>query len=114
MACAQRRPENALHHSDRGIQYASTAYQAMLAKHSMVASMSRRGDCWDNAVAESFFATLKTELVADAKWPTRQAAQRDLFEYIEVWYNRQRLHASLGYRTPAEYEVALLSQARAA
>ncbi len=114
MACSQRRPTNALHHSDQGIQYASTAYQAMLAKHGMTSSMSRRGDCWDNAVAESFFATLKTELVADANWPTRQAAQRDLFEYIEVWYNRQRLHASLGYRTPAEYEVAILSEARAA
>jgi putative transposase len=114
MACTQRRPQNALHHSDQGVQYASGAYQAMLARHGMISSMSRRGNCWDNAVAESFFATLKTELVADAKWLTRQSAQRDLFEYIEVWYNRQRLHASLAYRTPAEYEVALLSEARAA
>lgn len=115
MACTKRRPQqNGLHHSDRGVQYASTAYQAMLTRHGLVSSMSRRGNCWDNAVAESFFATLKTELVADANWATRDAAHRALFSYIEIWYNRQRLHASLGYRTPAEYEAEVLSKATAA
>jgi transposase InsO family protein len=76
--------------------------------------MSRVGNCWDNAVAESFFATLKTELVADAHWPTRSSAQRALFEYIEVWYNNKRLHASLGYKTPAQYESEMLKRKKAA
>lgn len=115
MALAHRRPpRGGLHHSDRGVQYASDDYRTLLAEHGFTASMSRPGDCWDNAVAESFFATLKTELVADAHWPTRQAAQRDLFEYIEVWYNRQRRHATLDYRTPAEYEHDVLTIANAA
>jgi transposase InsO family protein len=68
--------------------------------------MSRRGDCWDNAVAESFFATLKVELVHDALWPTRAAARTALFDYIEVFYNRQRLHSTLGYVSPVEFEEA--------
>lgn len=115
MALQQRRPCGAvLHHSDRGVQYAGTSYQAQLAAHGLTCSMSRAGDCWDNAVAESFFATLKTELVADADWPTRAAAHRALFDYIEPWYNHQRRHASLGYRSPAEYENAVLTQAHAA
>ncbi len=76
--------------------------------------MSRAGDCWDNAVVESFFATLKTELVAEARWPTREAAHRDLAEYLDVWYNHQRRHATLGYRTPAEYEREVLTRAHAA
>jgi putative transposase len=115
MALAHRRPpRGGLHHSDRGGQYASADYQALLTQHGFTASMSRTGDCWDNAVAESFFATLKTELVADSAWPTRQAAQRDLFEYIEVWYNRQRRHATLAYRSPAQYEHDVLSTADAA
>jgi transposase InsO family protein len=70
--------------------------------------MSRRGDCWDNAVVESFFATLKTELANDAHWPTRWAAQRALWEYLELWYNRQRRHQTLGYRTPVQYERDVL------
>ncbi len=97
-----------LHHSDRGVQYASGTYQSMLAANGIKCSMSRRGDCWDNAVAESFFATLKTELVADAKWQSRSAAHRELFEYIEEWYNQKRRHSTLGYRTPAEYEIDIL------
>ena len=115
MALAHRRPTaGGLHHSDRGAQYAAEAYQALLTAHRLTPSMSRVGDCWDNAVVESFFATLKTELVVDARWPTRQAAQRDLFEYIEVWYNRQRRHATLDYCTPAEYERTRLVEAHAA
>ncbi len=76
--------------------------------------MSRRGDCWDNAVAESFFATLKTELAYDAGWETRESARRDLFEYIEIWYNRKRRHATLGYLSPTQYEATMHSKAQAA
>jgi putative transposase len=104
-ALALRHPAvGALHHSDRGVQYASAAYQALLAASGLRSSMSRPGNCWDNAVVESFFATLKTELVAAARWPSRAAAQRDLQRFIDLWYNHQRRHASLGYRTPVQYE----------
>jgi transposase InsO family protein len=96
-----------LHHSDRGVQYASTAYRELLAAHGAVSSMSRTGNCWDNAVAESFFAILKTELAARVTWPTRAAAQRDLANFIDIWYNYQRRHAAIGYRTPVEYERTL-------
>jgi len=96
MALQHRQPgPGVLHHSDRGVQYACGAYRALLAAEGMTCSMSRRGNCWDNAVAESFFATLKTELVAHTAWPTRAVAQAALFEYIEVWYNRQRRHSGL-------------------
>ena len=106
MAIAQRRPSKGLlHHSDRGVQYASEAYQDLLRDNDMECSMSRRGNCWDNAVAESFFATLKTELVSDARWETRESAKRALFKYIEVWYNRRRRHSTLGYVSPAQYEL---------
>ncbi len=98
-----------LHHSDRGVQYAAGGYQSVLAANGIKCSMSRRGDCWDNAVAESFFATLKTELVADARWESRSVAHRAIFEYIEEWYNQKRRHSTLGYRTPAEYEINVLS-----
>jgi putative transposase len=112
MALGQRRPApGVLHHSDRGSQYACGDYQAQLLAQGMTCSMSRKGDCWDNAVAESFFATLKTELVDDAAWPTREAARAAVFEYIEVWYNRQRRHSSLGYRSPVQYEREQLTQA---
>ena len=108
MALAARRPPpGVIHHSDRGVQYASTAYRAMLAQHAMTPSMSRRGDCWDNAVVESFFATLKTELDAGRMWPSRAAARAAIARYIELWYNRQRRHSTLGYRSPVEYEAAL-------
>lgn len=106
--------EGGLHHSDRGVQYACRAYRERLAAHGITVSMSRRGDCWDNAIVESFMATLKWELVADAEWPTRRAAMRDLFVYLEIWYNRQRLHSSLGYQTPVEYARQLANQRRAA
>jgi len=106
MALAHRQPApGVVHHSDRGSQYACGDYQALLAVHRMTCSMSRKGDCWDNAVVESFFATLKTELVEDATWATREAARTAIFEYIEGWYNRERRHSSLGYRSPMLYEV---------
>jgi transposase InsO family protein len=113
MACATRRPApGALHHSDRGRQYASAEYRAALRTAGLTCSMSRAGDCWDNAVVESFFATLKAEL--GDYWPTRAAARHAVFAWIEGWYNRRRLHSSLGYRSPLQYEAALLEGANAA
>ncbi len=108
MALAHQEPRpGCVHHSDRGVQYACHEYRARLAEAGLSASMSRRGDCWDNAVVESFFATLKWELLRDARWQTRRQAMRELFEYLEVWYNRRRRHSSLGYLTPVEYEATL-------
>ena len=105
MALARRQPPRGLlHHSDRGSQYASGDYQRLLGQHHIVCSMSRRGDCWDNAVAESFFATLKVELVHDAAWTTRTAARAELFEYLEIFYNGQRRHSALGYLSPRAFE----------
>jgi transposase InsO family protein len=96
-----RRPAaGLLHHSDRGVQYASAEYREVLAQHGAECSMSRKGNCWDNAVAESFFATLEKELHEIGDWQTHAQAQRDLFDFIEVWYNRQRRHSSLGYLSP--------------
>jgi len=115
MALVRRRPLHGLvHHSDRGSQYASGDYQAVLAAEGMVCSMSRRGNCWDNAVAESFFATLKVELAHDAGWVTRQAARAELFEYIEVFYNGQRRHSALGYLSPRAFERQRAQQRSAA
>lgn len=109
MALRHRRvPGGGLHHSDRGVQYASGAYQALLKTAGFTSSMSRVGDCWDNAVVESFFATLTKELLLDRVFATRAEASRELFEFIEIWYNRQRRHSSLGYRSPAEFEKELL------
>jgi len=85
-------------------QYASGNYQRRLAQHGIVCSMSRRGDCWDNAVAESFFATVKVELVHDAAWATRAAARTELFDYLELFYNGQRRHSALGYLSPRAFE----------
>jgi transposase InsO family protein len=105
MALKQRQPQlGLLHHSDRGSQYASYQYRQMLDKHAMVCSMSRLADCWDNAVAESFFATLKVELVYPSQWRTRAEARSAIFEYIELFYNRSRKHSALGYRSPVEFE----------
>jgi len=101
-----RRPEaGLLHHSDRGCQYTSAQYREALAAQGIVVSMSRRGNCWDNAVAESFFATVKTELVYRRSWKSRLELRASPFEYIETFYNRRRLHSSLDYRTPAEVEI---------
>jgi transposase InsO family protein len=106
MALANRPAVAVLHHSDRGVQYASEDYRAALTAAGMRQSMSRTGDCWDNAVAESFFGTLKTELVDGTVYPTRDAAKTAVFEWIEVFYNRRRRHSSLGYLAPVEYEEA--------
>jgi transposase InsO family protein len=112
MALARRRPlPGVLHHSDRGAQYASADYRLMLQQHEMECSMSRKGDCWDNAVAESFFATIKRELIDGSHWQTREEARAAIFEYIEVWYNRERRHSSLGYVSPTEYERIILRKA---
>ena len=108
MALRHRGARGGLHHSDRGVQYASAAYQRLLKEACFTPSMSRVGDCWDNAVAESFFATLTKELLIDGVFETRQQGCRELFEFIEIWYNRRRRHSSLGYRTPAEFEAELL------
>ena len=104
-AVERRRPEaGLLHHSDRGCQYTSAQYREVLASHGVTVSMSRTGNCWDNAVAESFFATLKNELVHRRQWRDRNELRSALFEYIEIFYNRRRMHSSLDYRTPAEVE----------
>jgi len=114
MAVGARQPAaGLLHHSDRGIQYACREYQALLAAHGMVASMSRKGNCWDNAVAESFFATLELELIVKHAWRTRDEARCAIFRFIEVWYNRQRRHSALGYVSPVQYEAKLLNGAAA-
>ncbi len=91
-------------HSDRGSQYASHEFQKLLKKHNVQSSMARKGDCWDNAVSESFIGTLKTELTYHCQYETREIARRDIFHYIEVFYNRYRLHSSLDYQSPEEYE----------
>jgi transposase InsO family protein len=110
MAVAQRRPKPGLiHHSDRGVQYASKEYQRLLTEAGAVSSMSRKGNCWDNAPVESLFRSLKTELVHHERFATQGAAKKAIFEWIEVFYNRQRLHSSLGYVTPAEYEKRRVS-----
>lgn len=115
MAYERRRPGiGVLHHSDRGSQYASEDYQNLLKAYGMRTSMSRKGNCLDNAPMESFFHTLKTELIHHKKYQTREEARRDIFEYIEIFYNRQRLHSSLGYKTPAEFEAEFQPAACAA
>ncbi len=93
-----------IHHSDRGVQYASNEFRALLKNYGIECSMSRKGDCWDNAVAESFFHTLKVELIQGKIYDTRQEAKTDIFDYIEVFYNRQRRHSYLGYLSPVEFE----------
>jgi len=106
MALANRTPKaGLLHHSDRGSQYAATSYQQQLTTHGITTSMSRRGHCWDNACVESFFGTLKRELVYHRHYATREEATQDIFEYIEVFYNRRRRHSTLGYDSPAEFEA---------
>lgn len=106
MAVERRRPGPGLiHHSDRGVQYACGEFQQLLARHGITASMSRRGNCYDNAVQESFWGKLKTELTHHRRFATRDEAKRALFDYIEVFYNRQRLHSTLGYVSPEQFEA---------
>jgi putative transposase len=100
----QKPPPGLIHHSDRGSQYAAADYRKLLAAARMTQSMSRKGNCWDNAPMESCFGTIKTELVHQACYPTRDAARHDLFVYVEGYYNRQRLHSALGYITPEQAE----------
>ena len=105
-ALSKRDPgDDLLHHSDRGSQYASKDYQAALDAHGIQCSMSRKANCWDNAVVESFFGTLKVELDAKDHWASRAEARYDVFEYIEVFYNRQRRHSYLGYVSPERFET---------
>ena len=105
MALWKRKPAKGLiWHSDRGSQYASDSHRAILKEHDVVQSMSRKGNCWDNSVAESFFHTLKTELTHHCQFRTREEAKRAIFEYIEVFYNRERLHSANDYLSPVDYE----------
>ncbi len=104
MAWFRKHPAAGLiHHSDRGSQYASEAFQGALARYGMLCSMSRKGNCWDNAPAESFFNSLKNERVHGTRYATRQEAITDLFDYIELFYNRGRRHSTLGYRSPVQF-----------
>lgn len=105
MAITNRRPGPGLvHHADRGSQYAARAYRRLLDEYGMLCSMSRKGDCWDNAPMESFFGSMKTELGDDPPFETRQAARNAVFAFIEGFYNRRRLHSAIGYRSPADLE----------
>lgn len=115
MACMSRRPQpGLLHHSDRGSQYCSAEYRKVLEEYQMISSMSRKGDCWDNAVTESFFGSLKKESVHGNNFKTRDEARKELFSYIELFYNHKRKHSSLGYRSPAAFYATWLNQNRLA
>ena len=106
MAIAHRgTPKGLVWHSDRGVQYASSAMRSLLKRLDIQCSMSRKGDCWDNAVAESFWSTLKTELLDGPMPATREEARAFIFEYIEIWYNRERIHSTIGYLTPEQFEL---------
>jgi transposase InsO family protein len=108
MAFVQRRPpEGLIFHSDRGSQYVGHDYARLAKDQGVVLSVGRRGQCWDNAVAESFFATIKRELIDTRAWPTRAGLRAAVFDYIEGWYNTRRLHSSLGYMSPAMYEALI-------
>lgn len=110
MALSQREVNAGLiHHSDRGVQYACHEYQDTLRAHGIVSSMSRKGDCWDNAVVESFFRTMKMDLIYRRSYKTRRFARQEIFEYIEVFYNRKRRHSHLGYVSPVKYEKRVLA-----
>jgi transposase InsO family protein len=109
MAIKRRKPKNGLiWHTDRGSQYASTAHKELLQKNGIIQSMSRKGNCWDNAVAESFFHSLKTELTNHEEFETKAQANEKIFEYIEIFYNRQRMHSSNNYLSPVEFEEKML------
>ena len=115
MALRTRQPgPGLLHHSDRGVQYAATTYQEQLRNAGIVCSMSRKGDCWDNAVVESFFSTLKAELVHRIDYASRDQAWVSVFQYIETFYNPRRRHSALGYASPIGYEASAAREARAA
>ena len=105
----RRPPKGLIIHSDRGVQYACNGFTKWVARHGFVQSMSRKGDCWDNAVAESFFHLLKTELTYHERWLDYRSAYRSLFEYIDIFYNRERSHSTLGYMTPEKFEQMLFT-----
>ena len=110
MALMRRRPQSSvLHHSDRGSVYASQEYLRAMRTHDLVGSMSRKGDCYDNAVSESFFSTLKNELIWERRFASPEEARKEIFKYIEVFYNRQRIHQTLGYQTPEQIEESAVS-----
>ena len=114
MALTHRQPGvHLIHHSDRGVQYACGPYRKILDRHGIRASMSRKGDCYDNAPMESFFSSMKTELVHRTQFRTRREAKAALFEYIEIFYNRRRRHSGVGYRTPAQAHAEMLMKAAA-
>jgi len=102
----QRPPRGLIHHSDRGVQYCSKEYQELLRKHGIICSMSRKGNCYDNACAETFFSTIKCEMLYHKRYKTREAAHRDIFWYIEIFYNRKRRHQALGYLSPAAFKCS--------
>ena len=106
-------PRGLMHHSDRGVQYACGPYRRILDRYGIQASMSRKGDCYDNAPMESFFSSLKTELVHRTQFRTRREAKAALFEYIEIFYNRRRRHSGIDYRTPAQAHAEMLIKAAA-
>jgi transposase InsO family protein len=115
MAIEHRHPGTGLiFHSDRGCQYTSAQFASLCEDHGILQSMSRPGQCWDNAVAESFFASLKNELIYPGIWATRTEARRAVFEYIELFFNRRRRHSAPGYRSPAAYEEMRLGNLKAA
>ena len=115
MAYFRRKPRaGVLHHSDRGSQYCSHDYQRQLAGYGMIASMSRKGNCWDNAPMESFFNSLKNERMFHEDYVTREQAKRDLFDYIEVFYNRRRRHSALSYQSPATHYAVWIAQQKLA
>jgi len=110
MALGRRKPQkNLLHHSDRGSQYTGSDYQVLLEKAGITVSMSRKGNCWDNAVMERFFGSLKSERVDSKKYITREEAKADVIDYIEMFYNSERLHSTLGYVSPLHYESKFVS-----
>jgi transposase InsO family protein len=108
MALFRRKfPEGVIVHSDRGSQYCSDRYRKLIKSYKLIGSMSRKANCWDNAIAESFFHTLKVELVHENKYKTREEAKSSIFRYIEEYYNRKRMHSAIDYSTPSEFELAL-------
>ena len=110
MAYFRRKPDSGLiHHSDRGSQYASNEFQKLMREYQMTGSMSRKGNCWDNAVAESFFKSLKTERTDESSYHTKEDARTDVIEYIEMFYNSQRLHSTIGYNIPNKFESEYFS-----